>query len=202
MKTVACASVHEIEKIKGSRFIGLVFPLNHTHQKDGLLSGVRARFPDARHVCWAYRGRDEDDYRWSDDGEPSGTAGPPIYRVLHGLGLTQTLAVVVRYFGGIKLGTGGLARAYSLATKELLERATLCRLIEKVDLEFRVSYSFEASLKHLLGEHGAGDLRCFYEDEVRVQVTLPSERVEQVILRVTERTAGRARIESSPVYWG
>ena len=202
MKTVARASVHEIEKVKGSRFIGLVFPLKHVQQRDDLLSGVRARFPDARHICWAYSGRDEDDHRWSDDGEPSGTAGPPIYRVIHGLGLTQTLVAVVRYFGGTKLGTGGLARAYSLATRELLERAELCRLIEKVDLEFRVSYSFEASLKHMLGEHGAIDLHCFYEDEVRVQVTLPSERVDAVILKVTDRTAGRAKIEASEVYWG
>ena len=202
MKTVLTASEYEIDKIKGSRFIGMVFPLPITDHYEELVNTVISRFPDARHWCWAYRGGDVDDLRWTDHGEPSGTAGRPILKVIDGLGLSHVLVVVVRYFGGTKLGTGGLARAYSKAAREVLDRSQITQMIQKVDLIICVHYSFEGTLKHMLRERDAVIQEAEYTDRVTLRVTLPMIALEELKDQVIDRTAGRARLEQSEVYWG
>ena len=125
-KTVSAPNEHEIDKIKGSRFLGFVCPVQDEEQALQHVEALRKRFYDARHWCWAYRlGRGRDVFRYQDDGEPSGTAGRPILQEIDGRELTDVLVVVVRYFGGTKLGTGGLARAYGDAARATLGSAEI-----------------------------------------------------------------------------
>ena len=135
---------------------------------------VRARYYDARHVCWAYRlGPNGDPYRVNDDGEPSGTAGKPIHGILVSLGLTEVIVLVVRYFGGVKLGTSGLIEAYREASLAALTDAPRreCILTERIRLTF--SYELMGPVMRIVKETEARvvvqDFResCFLELEIR-----------------------------------
>jgi uncharacterized YigZ family protein len=118
-----------IFKEKGSRFISKAFPVNSDDDIRQHLAGLKNEFHDARHHCYAYiLGAEKTVFRMNDDGEPSGTAGRPIYNEIRSKGLTNTLVVVIRYFGGIKLGVRGLINAYTYATQLALESA---QVIEK-----------------------------------------------------------------------
>ena len=126
---------------KGSRFIGFAFPVEKEEEVKQHLAGIRKSFYDARHYCYAYiLGAEKTAYRINDDGEPSGTAGKPIYGQLLSNDLTNVLIVVVRYFGGIKLGVPGLINAYRTAAKEAINANTV---IEKtIDETYRVLFDF------------------------------------------------------------
>ena len=117
-------------KDNSSRFIALAYPVETEAQVREIVSGLRKEYHDARHHCYAYRlGYKRDVFRASDDGEPSGSAGRPILGQIDALGLSDVLVVVVRYFGGIKLGIPGLIRAYKSSTADALSRA---RVVEKI----------------------------------------------------------------------
>ena len=107
--------------VKKSRFLGITFPVETAEEAALQIAGIRKKYYDARHNCYAYRLTDKE--RFSDDGEPSQTAGKPMLDVLAGAGLTGALVVVTRYFGGTLLGTGGLVRAYTDAAKEAVAKA-------------------------------------------------------------------------------
>ena len=120
------ASAEAIFKEKRSKFLAFVYPVENEAEIKEKIAFLKKKYHDARHHCYAYiLGADRNVYRMNDDGEPSGTAGRPIHGQLLSKGVTNVLVVVVRYFGGIKLGTGGLRIAYKLATKEVLENATI-----------------------------------------------------------------------------
>ncbi|MCA9739293.1 MAG: YigZ family protein, partial [Gemmatimonadetes bacterium] len=122
--TVARAVRVEIPRIKGSRFIADLVPVSDAAQADAAVDAARAAFPDARHHCFAWRvGARGDTFRFGDDGEPAGSAGRPILQHLEGLDVTDAVLVVTRYFGGTKLGVGGLIRAYGGAAAAALEAA-------------------------------------------------------------------------------
>ena len=130
-------------KDKGSRFIALAFPVETEEQVKAIVSSIRKEYHDARHHCYAYRlGYKADVFRSSDDGEPSGTAGRPILGQIDSAGLSDILIVVVRYFGGIKLGVPGLIRAYKSASADALAQA---QVVEKVaGKHFRVVFQYTA----------------------------------------------------------
>ncbi len=130
-KTIAQAA-EGVYKDKGSKFIALVYPVYSEQQVKELLLEVKKKYYDARHHCYAYvLGIDKSNYRVNDDGEPSGTAGKPIYGQIQSSGLTNILIVVVRYFGGIKLGVRGLINAYKGATIDALNQATVITKVEE-----------------------------------------------------------------------
>lgn len=128
-------------KEKGSKFLAFAFPVSSVDEVKGHLDRLRKDYYDARHHCYAYiLGPAKDSYRLNDDGEPSGTGGRPIHGQLLSLDLTDTLVVVVRYFGGILLGASGLANAYKTAARDALENASV---IEKtVDIVYRLRFEY------------------------------------------------------------
>jgi len=130
-------------KDNGSRFIALAYPVETEEEVKAIVAGLRKEYHDARHHCYAYRlGYQGNVFRSSDDGEPSGSAGRPILGQIDSAGLSDVLVVVVRYFGGIKLGIPGLIRAYKTSTADALSHA---RVVEKVaGVRFRVSFGYEA----------------------------------------------------------
>jgi uncharacterized YigZ family protein len=129
-------------KEKGSKFIARAFPASSPDEVKHLVESVRKQYHDARHHCYAYRlGAEPYEFRYNDDGEPSGTAGKPIFGQIQSLGLTNTLVVVTRYFGGVKLGTGGLIQAYKTAARLALENASVLTKTWKVKASIRFQYA-------------------------------------------------------------
>lgn len=128
-------------KDNGSRFIALAYPVETEDEVKDIVAGLKKEYHDARHHCYAYRlGHLGDRFRANDDGEPSGSAGRPILGQIDSAGLSDILVVVVRYFGGIKLGIPGLIRAYKTSTADALAKA---KVVEKVaGLSFRVRYDY------------------------------------------------------------
>ncbi len=128
-------------KDNGSRFIALAYPVETEEEVKSIVAGLRKEYHDARHHCYAYRlGYKGDVWRASDDGEPSGSAGRPILGQIDSLGLSDILVVVVRYFGGIKLGIPGLIRAYKTSTADALSSA---RLVDKIaSRHFRLQFDY------------------------------------------------------------
>ena len=128
-------------KDNGSRFIALAYPVETEEQVKEIVAGLRKEYHDARHHCYAYRiGLKGDVWRASDDGEPSGSAGRPILGQIDSLGLSDVLVVVVRYFGGIKLGIPGLIRAYKTSTADALANATVIPKI--AGCNYRVGFDY------------------------------------------------------------
>ena len=148
MKTIKEEIRNEIE-IKNSRFITLLIPLE-TNNINELLKNIKESYPKATHYCYAYIFGKEQGF--SDDGEPSRTAGSPMYNVLEKEELNNILAVTIRYFGGIKLGAGGLVRAYTKSLTEALKQATLQDLIEAYKVKITFDYKDEKQIHYLLGE--------------------------------------------------
>lgn len=127
---------------KRSKFIGFAFPVSTPGEAKDLVAQMQKRYYDARHVCWAYMlGSARDIFLSNDNGEPSGTAGKPILGQINSLGLTNVLVVVVRYFGGIKLGTSGLIVAYRTAARMALEAAGTVERHDRSRVAFRYPYT-------------------------------------------------------------
>ena len=141
-KTIAIASEEILFKEKNSKFFGYAFPITSENQIKELLVPLRKKHFNAVHFCYAFQiGVEPIYFRANDDGEPSNTAGMPIYGQIQSFGLTNVLVIVVRYFGGTKLGVGGLISAYRIAAQMALENA---KIIEKtIDLHYLISFDYK-----------------------------------------------------------
>ena len=148
MKTIK-ENIENLLEIKNSKFISIIIKINDKNI-NSYLEDIKIKYPKATHYCYAYIYNN--DKRSSDDGEPSGTAGMPILNVLEKENLNNVLVVVVRYFGGIKLGAGGLVRAYTKSVTEALKKADYIELMEghKVLIEF--NYNDEKQINYILGD--------------------------------------------------
>lgn len=146
MYTIKNNIKYELE-IKNSKFITLLYKIND-HNINDILSNIKQMYSDATHYCYAYV--IDDIKRLSDDGEPSGTAGVPILKVLENNNLTNILCVVVRYFGGIKLGAGGLVRAYTKACANAIKEANLKELIDGINIDITFTYDRLKEVDYLL----------------------------------------------------
>ncbi len=135
---------------KGSVFLAVLGPAADEAAAKALLAGLEKELPDATHHCWAWRLGDPPRERSADAGEPAGTAGMPILQVLRGAGLSDVMAVVVRWFGGTKLGKGGLARAYASAAREALQGLPVVRKVPTARLAVEVPYEKMGAVKRLL----------------------------------------------------
>ena len=179
-------------KDNGSRFIALAYPVETEEQVKEIVSSLRKEYHDARHHCYAYRlGLDGEKFRANDDGEPSGSAGRPILGQIDSLGLSDILLVVVRYFGGIKLGIPGLIRAYKSSSADALASA---EIVEKIaGKQFRISFDYldMNSVKKVLKELGIPTSDEEYSQlcSLRARVRLSSE--EEFLRRI----APAAKIE-------
>ena len=152
-KTVAGPSGDILYKEKGSKFIGYVYPITNIEEVKEFLADLKKQHHAARHWCYAWRmGIDGDQYRVNDDGEPGNSAGQPIYGQIKAMGLTNILVVVVRYFGGTKLGVGGLIQAYKTAAKWTLDDATLVDRIITVNFRLNFEYSDMDKIRRIIKE--------------------------------------------------
>jgi uncharacterized YigZ family protein len=162
-----------IYKEKGSKFIALAFPVISEDEIKMQLAVLRKEYHDARHHCYAYcLGYDKSAWRVNDDGEPSGTAGKPIFGQIQSKDLTNVLIVVIRYFGGIKLGIPGLINAYRTAAREALEQApTVTRIVSEF-YEVKFEYLLMNNVMKILKEEQADILTQEFEDACRIRFSI------------------------------
>ena len=174
---------------KRSRFLGLVQPVSSEDEARAVIAACKKQYHDARHNCWCYLLRDGTE-RYSDDGEPQGTAGLPMLEVFKREGVENVVCVVTRYFGGVLLGTGGLLRAYTKSAKDALDAAGIAAVRRWVKLEVGCPYSlFERMKTECLSLDGAVQ-NVDYGATVLLSLLLPENNAEAFSARVTELSAG------------
>jgi len=179
-------------KVKGSRFIARVLPAASRDRAETQYADISKQNYKATHNCMAYR-IDADTFRYSDDGEPSGTAGPPILQVIDGAGLLETLCVVTRYFGGTKLGTGGLIRAYAEAARLAVEKAVVQKKTRMRRVTLRLSYEWETPLRRLIERFNGRLTDSRYDDAITMDIAVPQSRHDAFLQAVTETTQSQVK---------
>ena len=177
---------------KRSEFIGQLRPVDGEEQARAFIEAVKKKHHDARHNCWCYLLKDGP-VRYSDDGEPQGTAGQPMLGVFQKAGVTNLCCVVTRYFGGVLLGAGGLVRAYTQAAKLALEGAGVAQVRRWMEVRVDCPYSFFERVKLEAAAHGGVLGEVGYTHQVQVGLLLPEEQVEDFRRRVVELSAGACR---------
>ena len=181
---------------KKSRFIATVIPAGSEEEVLAFIESVRKKYWDARHHCFAYViGERNELQRCSDDGEPSGTAGKPMLEVLLGEEIHNVAVVVTRYFGGTLLGTGGLVRAYSAATKQGLASSVIITKILGVKLCISTDYTGLGKIQYSLGQRGLQILDSVYTDKVELEALIPEDELAAVKAEITEGTNGQAMMQ-------
>lgn len=183
----------ELEE-KRSRFITFLEPVDSRSAALDFVELLRQRYPDARHHCWAYIVGDPKsatELAFNDDGEPSGTAGKPMLNVLQHREVGNCVAVVVRYFGGTKLGAGGLVRAYSGAVSAVVDSADLSVFVPRDELRLSCDYDQESHLRHLLSGLQAEVVSVQYAQAVILSVSLPASFRSELIEQLSRRGQGR-----------
>ena len=194
-KAVVQGGSGEIEE-KKSRFIANVSPVRTEEEAFAFIEAMRKKYWDARHNCYAYvLGEKAQVMRFSDDGEPSGTAGKPILEVLLGMDVRDAVIVVTRYFGGTLLGTGGLVRAYTQAAQAGMTASRVCTMRYGTQYKITTDYNGIGKIQYIMGLRKIMIEEPSYKDIVSLKATVPYEDVGELLKEITEATAGKAQIE-------
>ncbi len=182
-------------KVQGSRFIALAVPGARREEIERVLESVRKEYFDATHHCYAYRlGTGREAYRMHDDGEPAGTGGRPILTAIDREGLTDVVVVVTRYFGGTKLGVGGLARAYGEAAGEALRNAGRETRFVMSELDVIFPHEVTSAVMHCISRTQARIVETAYEEHVRMRVEIRQSAAGELKDRLVEQTGGKALV--------
>ncbi len=177
-KTIKAPS-NGIYKEKGSKFISFAFPITTIEQAKELIEKHKKEYFDARHICYAYMfGNERETFRAYDDGEPSGTAGKPILGQLNSHQLTDTLLIVVRYFGGVLLGTGGLTTAYKEAANDAISNAELIEKTVKANITIRFDYLMLNDIMNISKQLNAKILEQKFDTECRIKIEIDKANEE------------------------
>lgn len=180
---------------KKSRFIANVFQVMDEAQAEEYICSIRKKYYDARHNCYAYVcGENSEIQRFSDDGEPSGTAGKPILDIINSQDLKNCLIVVTRYFGGTLLGTGGLIRAYQAAAKEGVEASDLVEVYEGVTANIASDYNNIGKLQYICSDMGVEICGSEYGENVHMKVLMEKTIYSQFAQKVTDAFSANVNI--------
>jgi len=184
----------EVEiKIKGSKFFGRAFSCTNEAEAENILKNIQKKYYDATHHCFAYRVGlgNESKFRYSDAGEPSGTAGRPIFDQIEGKSLTNVIVIVTRYFGGTKLGTGGLTHAYSDSAAQAIEKAGVTEKYITESLSMTVQFSDYNNIERLIHKYDIEITNQDFSDVVELTVDVRLSMIEKIKDELTELTSGR-----------
>jgi uncharacterized YigZ family protein len=180
---------------KKSRFIANVFKVESEEQAVDIINNMKKKFWDARHNCYAYIiGNNNEVQKFSDDGEPSGTAGKPIMDIILSEKIHNCLIVVTRYFGGTLLGTGGLIRAYQEATKKGIAQSEVIDAIEGVSAYIDTDYNNMGKIQYICAEQNVLIEDIEYTDKVHIKLLIPKEYYMQFVHIITDRFSGNVEV--------
>ena len=179
---------------KRSSFLGIVEPVSSEEEARAVITAVKKQHRDARHNCWCYliQGGAE---RYSDDGEPQGTAGIPMLEVFRKAGVSNAVCVVTRYFGGVLLGAGGLLRAYTKAAKDALENAGITEVIPVRELTLRCPYSLLERIRLEIAAAEAEILSTDYVADITLSIRIPEAKAASFSERIFDLTSGTVKCE-------
>ncbi|ANI29574.1 hypothetical protein PL78_06995 [Yersinia entomophaga] len=197
---IPAASVSVTEEIKKSRFITLLAHTNGVNEAKAFIQQIKEEHPTARHHCWAFVAgapTDSQQLGFSDDGEPSGTAGKPILAQLMGSHIGEITAVVVRYYGGIKLGTGGLVKAYGSGVQQALKQIEVKYKVPQVEYTLLCDYAQLAMVESLLQQVDGQILQGNYGAQVNLRLSLPATQASQVGEKL--RDLSRGSLQLTPI---
>ena len=180
---------------KRSRFIGHIKPVTTRDEAEEFIAQIKSKYWDARHNVYAYVLREGQFRKYSDDGEPQGTAGVPVLEVLLKENVTDCVVVVTRYFGGILLGTGGLTRAYSRAARIAIDAGEIKNMVLCDELKVACDYSFYGKLGSLLGEMGAITIDTDFSEDVAVTFALKKSETGRFNAKLIDLSNGRFSTE-------
>lgn len=181
---------------KKSVFIGYVCRVNSEDEAKAFVASIKTKHKDARHNCWAYMvGENMNIQRYSDDGEPQGTAGIPILEVIKKSGITDCAVVVTRYFGGILLGAGGLTRAYTKGASIAIKAAGVVEKVNGFRLGVTLSYDLFGKVQYICGENNWHIENTEYTDEVKLYILAEESEAEEIKSQIVESTSGKVIIE-------
>lgn len=196
-KTVSKYAEAEL-KIQGSRFIGQIYPVETVYEADEILKQCRKEYHDATHCCFAYRiGIDGSETRSSDDGEPSGTAGKPILSILEHNDLTNTLLIVIRYFGGTKLGTGGLVRAYTETAQAVLSGAKILNIPVFENIRITFPYDYTSAVMRIIAQYDLKIHDTEYSEDVTIHIGIRPSLKKTIQNQLRDGTSGNIAIKHS-----
>lgn len=183
-KTIRNAS-EGIYKEKGSKFLSFAFPVGNLDDINRIIRDFKKQYYDARHVCFAYMlGEDRQEWRFSDDGEPSGTAGKPVLGQIKSFGLTNVLVIVVRYFGGILLGTGGLITAYREAAASALNNAIIIEKTMNTSVSFQFDYLQLNEVMKVMKEMNPVIIQQKFDNFCLIQLEIRKAEAEKLISKL------------------
>jgi len=189
-KTIS-ATAEGFIKDRGSKFYAYAYPVIHIDHVETAQANLRKQHNKARHHCYAYRlGTDGNNFRANDDGEPSGTAGKPILGQIDKLELCDVLVVVVRYFGGTLLGTGGLIQAYRKATEDALEQANIVKKIITLRFKIDFDYSLMAPVMNAIKRQKLNILEQSFTEKAYITVAFPKSEVQKSIMSLKASILG------------
>ena len=183
--------------VKGSKFIANAFPIDKKEEAEKYIDAISSKFKDATHNCFAYKigNGDRAVFRFSDDGEPSGTAGRPILQAIETKDLTNVALVVTRYFGGTKLGTGGLIRAYNSAALEALNNARIISKYPQVILRVKFPYDYTNATQHLIKKFAANILESQFDEQTVYRIQLKASNEIDFRNELQNATSGKVVVE-------
>ncbi|RKQ40166.1 IMPACT family protein [Enterobacter sp. R1(2018)] len=190
---IPAESVCVSEEIKKSRFITLLAHTDGVAAAKAFVEQVRAQHPDARHHCWAWVAgapNDSQQLGFSDDGEPAGTAGKPMLAQLMGRGIGEITAVVVRYYGGVKLGTGGLVKAYGGGVQLALNQLSTVLKVPLTEYTLQCDYAQLAGIEALLKQNDGLIVQSEFQASVLLKVALPQTQLAEFSLRLADFSRG------------
>lgn len=182
---------------KKSEFIGYIAPVTTNDEAVAFINEVKAKHRKAKHNVYAYILREGNTSRYSDDGEPQGTAGIPVLDVLKKRGLTDVCCVVTRYFGGILLGGGGLVRAYSHAVSIAVDSATIMDMCSSYEVSFVTDYTLYGKVSYILPEFGVKLLDTIFEDSVTTKLLVKVEQFEPLKAKLIDISNGAMAVQRS-----
>lgn len=186
-KTIESAVENTLLKEKGSKFLGFAFPVNNEEELKHALEKIRAEHPKATHHCYAFRmGLNGENYRANDDGEPSGSAGLPIYNQLLAHEITNVLVISVRYYGGTKLGVSGLVKAYKESAKITLEDANIVTKELETTVEIQFNFNQQNIIFTLLSKYDAKVLQFDANENCIVNASLKLSQKENISEKLSE----------------
>jgi uncharacterized YigZ family protein len=191
------AQICQVElEVKRSKFLTFAAPAVDRREADHFIRTLRKQHPQANHVCWAYiAGAPNTTIRsMSDDGEPSGTAGMPMLKVLEYTGYGDIVIAIVRYFGGTKLGTGGLQRAYSDAVTLVLKDLPMKLKVNRTTLQLTYDYTHDGSISRLLARYDVEDIVPDYAQQVKLSIAIASNELSVFKTELTNITAGDIKV--------
>lgn len=195
IRTIGAPLRVEPPKIKGSRFIASVAPIASAEDASRFLAERRQEYKDATHNCYAWRLAEGEAFRYNDDGEPSGTAGRPILQEIDGRDLVRVAVVVTRYYGGTKLGSGGLVRAYGGAAAAALDHADIVERPVVDHLRLRFDYALDGPVRGVLSRFRVEPSDARYGGAIDLALAIPVAQTDALRDALIEAAAGRIEID-------